>query len=139
MVASRLSSSGQCPHPINRVNGKIHLPSDGVHSIHLFDSVNPRFLARPYSLYNAGRRANQMSQEKVTSHPADDKRASETAQARAELELRAVKQGVRPFDAEEWSDEFATEQTSAEVRQEVDEFLSLLREWRETPSHRSLG
>jgi len=66
-------------------------------------------------------------------------RARETAEARADLQRRADAQGVKPFDADEWHAELETEQAPEEVRQEVDEFLSMLREWRDTPSRRSVG
>ena len=77
-----------------------------------------------------------MIQSNLTPHPAEDKRADETARARAEFERRAEKQGVRPFDPGEWLAEPETNQSPEEVRREVDEFLVMLREWRHTPSRR---
>ncbi len=69
--------------------------------------------------------------------PSDTER--ETAQARAELQRRADAQGVKPFDANEWRAELETSQKPEEIAQEVDEFLSMLREWRDAPPTRSIG
>jgi hypothetical protein len=69
----------------------------------------------------------------------DTERERETAEARADLQRRADAQGVKPFDADEWHAELETKQAPEEVRQEVDEFLGMLREWRDTPSNRSVG
>lgn len=69
----------------------------------------------------------------------NDDRAREAATARADLERRAAEQGIRPFDAADWLAEPQTEQQREEVTREVDDFLGLLREWRDTPSHRSAG
>jgi hypothetical protein len=80
-----------------------------------------------------------MSQNKITSHSAEEERARETAQARADLERLAEAQGVKPFDFDEWRAESETDQSQEETRQEVDEFLRMLREWRDTPSHRSMS
>ena len=79
-----------------------------------------------------------MSRPNITSQEAEE-RARETAQARADLERRAAEQGVRPFDAGEWLGELETDQTPEEVRREVDEFLHMVREARDTPSTRSIG
>jgi hypothetical protein len=75
----------------------------------------------------------------ITSSIDAAERARETADARADLQRRADAQGVKPFDADEWRAELEINQTPEEVRQEVDEFLSMLREWRDTPSRRSVG
>jgi hypothetical protein len=76
-----------------------------------------------------------------TYEPIDDaERARETAEARADMERRAEAEGVRPFDADEWRADLETDQTPDETRREVDDFLSMLREWRDTPAtHRSIG
>jgi hypothetical protein len=79
-----------------------------------------------------------MSQSNISSHDRIE-RDRETAEARAELLRRAETQGVKPFDADEWRTEIETDQTPEEIRQEVDEFLSLIREVRDTPSARSIG
>lgn len=79
-----------------------------------------------------------MSQRNVTPHPADDERARETAHARAELERLAEEQGVRPFDPNEWLAESGPDQSPEEVSREVDEFLGILRESRQTPSRRGV-
>lgn len=76
---------------------------------------------------------------KLTSSTDAAEEMRETAEARADLERRADAQGVRPFDADEWRAEFETDQTPEEIRQEVDEFLSMLREWRDTTTRRSIG
>lgn len=68
-----------------------------------------------------------------------ERRERETAQARADLLRRAAAQGVKPFSLDEWRAEVETDQTPEEIRQEVDEFLTMLREWRDTPSRRSIG
>ena len=78
-------------------------------------------------------------QPKVTSSMDAAAAMRETAEARADLERRADAQGVKPFDAEEWRAELETDQTPEEIRQEVDEFLGMLREWRDTPSRRSVS
>ncbi|MDQ3803373.1 MAG: hypothetical protein M3416_05905 [Acidobacteriota bacterium] len=66
-------------------------------------------------------------------------RAREVAEARADLERRAAELGVRPFDGDEWLAESETDQTAEEITREVDEFLSMVREWRHTPSNRGTG
>ena len=68
---------------------------------------------------------------------AEAARAQETAAAHARLLRLAKEQGVKPFDAEEWRAELETDQTPAEVRREIDDFLAQLRAWRDTPSGRS--
>lgn len=65
-----------------------------------------------------------------------EKRAAE--ERRAELQRRAEAQGIKPFDPDEWSPNVEISQTPEEIRREVDEFLALLCEWRDTPSTRSL-
>lgn len=74
-----------------------------------------------------------------TRRPADAGRERETAEARARLERRAAEQGVAPFDAGEWRAELEIDQTPEDIRREVDDFLTMLREWRDTPSLRSIG
>jgi hypothetical protein len=79
-----------------------------------------------------------MSRPNITSRDTEE-RARETAQARADLERRAAEQGIKPFDVDEWRAELETDQTPEEIRQEVDEFLTIVREARDTPSSRSIG
>lgn len=74
----------------------------------------------------------------LTSHD-DQERARESAEARAALERRAAETGVTPFDAEEWLSGGEEGQTPGEAAREVDEFLSIVRELRDTPSARSAG
>lgn len=72
--------------------------------------------------------------------PRDDrKRAREAAEARATLERRAAELGVTPFDAAEWLEGTEADQAPEKTAREVDEFLSILRELRDTPSNRSAG
>lgn len=78
-------------------------------------------------------------QSNIDSSVDDAARERETAEARARLQHRADAQGVKPFNADEWCAESGADQPPEEVRQEVDEFLNMLREWRETPSARSVG
>lgn len=75
----------------------------------------------------------------VTSSEDAAEATREIEEARADLERRADAQGVKPFDADEWRAEVETDQTPEEIRKEVDEFLGMLREWRDTPSRRSVG
>ena len=66
--------------------------------------------------------------------PAELERARATAEARADLLRRAEAQGVKPFTALE---DFAGDpELTADF--DVDEFLRAVREWRDTPSTRSL-
>jgi predicted nucleic acid-binding protein len=69
----------------------------------------------------------------------DQKRAREAAQARTALERRAAELGVTPFDADEWLAGSEDDQSPEEAAREVDEFLSIVRELRDTPSNRSAG
>ena len=69
----------------------------------------------------------------------DDKRAREAAEARAALERRAAELGVGPFDADEWLAATEEEQSPEEAAREVDDFLRIVRELRDTPSDRSAG
>lgn len=69
----------------------------------------------------------------------DDKRAREAAEARAALERRAAELGVGPFDADEWLYGTVEEQSREDAAREVDEFLRIVRELRDTPSDRSAG
>lgn len=66
-------------------------------------------------------------------------REREAAEARAALERRAAELGVTPFDAEEWLAGAEDDQAPEEAAREVDEFLSIVRELRDTPSNRSAG
>lgn len=66
-------------------------------------------------------------------------REREAAEARAALERRAAELGVTPFDAEEWLSGDEGDQSPEEAAREVDEFLSVVRELRDTPSTRSAG
>lgn len=62
-----------------------------------------------------------------------------TAKARADLMRRAEAQGVKPFDPDEWRAELDSDnQPQEEIQREVDEFLKMMREWRDTPSNRSI-
>lgn len=69
----------------------------------------------------------------------NDNRAREAADARAALERRAAEMGVRPFDADEWLTGTDEDETPEDAAREVDEFLSIVRELRDTPSTRSTG
>jgi DNA-binding GntR family transcriptional regulator len=66
-------------------------------------------------------------------------RAREAAEARAALERRAAELGVTPFDTDEWLAGSEEDQAPEEAAREVDEFLSIVRELRDTPSTRSTG
>jgi predicted nucleic acid-binding protein len=66
-------------------------------------------------------------------------REREAAEARAALEQRAAELGVTPFDAGEWLSGGEDDQAPEEAAREVDEFLSIVRELRDTPSIRSAG
>lgn len=66
-------------------------------------------------------------------------RAREAAEARAALERRAAELGVTPFDADEWLAASEDDQSPEEAAREVDEFLTIVRELRDTPSTRSAG
>lgn len=78
-----------------------------------------------------------MSKANITER-IDAEHERETAEARAELQRRADAQGIKPFDAGEWLADIETDQTPEEIRREVDDFLIMLREWRDTPSTRSI-
>lgn len=71
------------------------------------------------------------------SQPNPDNTAVENpiyAARRAAAEAEAARQGIKPYDAEEWAQDADTEgQTQAERQQEVDEFLRELRVWRAAP------
>lgn len=69
----------------------------------------------------------------------DRDRAREAAEARAALERRAAEQGLTPFDANEWLARAEDDQAQEEAAREVNEFLSIVRELRDTPSTRSAG
>jgi predicted nucleic acid-binding protein len=64
-------------------------------------------------------------------------RAREAAEARAALERRGAELGVTPFNADEWLAATEDDQSPEEAAREVDEFLSIVRELRDTPSTRS--
>lgn len=66
-------------------------------------------------------------------------REREAAEARAALERRAAELGVTPFDAGEWLAGTEDDQAPEDAAREVDEFLTLVRELRDTPSTRSAG
>lgn len=66
-------------------------------------------------------------------------REREAAEARAALERRAAELGVTPFDAGEWLAVDEDDQAPEEAAREVDEFLRIVRELRDTPSTRSAG
>jgi predicted nucleic acid-binding protein len=68
---------------------------------------------------------------------AEDRRAREAAAARAALERRGAELGVGPFDAAEWLNAPDEEQSPEDAAREVDEFLRIVRELRDTPSDRS--
>jgi hypothetical protein len=74
-----------------------------------------------------------------TTHDIDAERALEVAAARADLQRRAEAQGIKPFDADEWSVGLDAEQTPEEIRREVDDFLVLLRAARDTTTTRSIA
>lgn len=69
----------------------------------------------------------------------DLERAHESAEALAALERRAAEQGIRPFSADDWLSSGEEGSDPEEIKREVDDFLGMLREWRDTPSSRSLG
>ena len=60
------------------------------------------------------------------------------AEARADMQRRADEQGVKPFDPDQWLAQSGTLQSTGEISRDVDDFLALLREWREPPSVRRL-
>ena len=66
-------------------------------------------------------------------------REREAAEARAALERRAAELGITPFDADGWLAGSEEDQTPEAAAREVDEFLSIVRELRDTPSTRSAG
>lgn len=66
-------------------------------------------------------------------------REREAAEARAALERRAAELGVTPFDAGEWLAWAEDDQAPEDAAREVDEFLTLVRGLRDTPSTRSAG
>jgi hypothetical protein len=69
----------------------------------------------------------------------DRERERESAEARAALERRAAELGVTPFDADEWLARSEDDQAPEDAAREVDEFLSIVRELRDTPSTGSAG
>ena len=69
----------------------------------------------------------------------DRERAREAAEARAALERRAAELGVGPFDADAWRSESEHEQDPEGARREVDDFLSVVRELRDTSPAGGLG
>jgi predicted nucleic acid-binding protein len=72
--------------------------------------------------------------------PRNDRgREREAAEARAALERRSAELGVTPFDADEWLAGAEGDQEPDEAAREVDEFLTIVRELRDTPSTRSAG
>jgi predicted nucleic acid-binding protein len=75
-----------------------------------------------------------MSQPNVNTN-----REREAAEARAVLERRAAELGVTPFDASEWLSRAEDDQAPEDAAREVNEFLAIVRELRDTPSTRSAG
>jgi hypothetical protein len=69
----------------------------------------------------------------------EQERAREAAEARAALERRAAELGITPFDAGKWLARSADDQAPEEAEREVDDFLCIVRELRDTPSNRSDG
>lgn len=69
----------------------------------------------------------------------DRERAREAAEALAALERRAAELGLTPFDADEWLAGAEEDEAPEDAAREVDEFLSIVRELRDTPSTRSAG
>lgn len=67
----------------------------------------------------------------------DRERERESAEARAALERRAAELGITPFDEDEWLAGIEDDQAPEDAAREVDEFLSIVREMRDTPSSRS--
>ena len=75
-----------------------------------------------------------MSQTNMTP-PDEAERERETAEARAELLRIAEAQGIKPFNF----DEMLGDPSEGDPEKEnVDDFLRLLREWRDTPSSRRI-
>jgi hypothetical protein len=62
----------------------------------------------------------------------------ETTKALGEMQRIAVEQGIKPFDVNEWLSEDSPDSNPEETRAEVDAFLAMLREWRDTPSQRNI-
>ena len=75
----------------------------------------------------------------MTQPNANTDREREAAEARAALERRAAELGVTPFDAGEWLAGAEDDQAPEDAAREVDEFLTLVRGLRDTPSTRSAG
>lgn len=69
----------------------------------------------------------------------DRERAREAAEALAALERRAAELGLTPFNADEWLAGTGEDEAPEDAAREVDEFLSIVRELRDTPSTRSAG
>jgi DNA-binding GntR family transcriptional regulator len=69
----------------------------------------------------------------------DQERTREVTEARAALERRAAELGITPFDADEWFAGTEDDQAPEDAAREVGEFLSIVRELRDTPSTRSAG
>lgn len=76
-----------------------------------------------------------MTQPNLTS-PGEADRAREIAEARAELLRLAEEQGVSPVT--NFDDLLGDPLPEDEGDDDVDDFLCLLREWRSTPSTRSI-
>lgn len=64
----------------------------------------------------------------------------ETIEARAKIARLISSKEIKPFTLEELSHkgELHNEQTQEEIKAEVDDFLYLLREWRDEPYTRSI-
>ena len=77
-----------------------------------------------------------MSQIDTTPQDTDE-RARKVAEARAELLRMAEEQGARL--ATTFEELLGDPSEGDSEKEEVDDFLRSLREWRSTPSHRSIG
>ncbi|MDQ3255292.1 MAG: hypothetical protein M3R15_15565 [Acidobacteriota bacterium] len=78
-----------------------------------------------------------MSQRNIKQPPLTPERERAAAEALADLMRRAEAQGVEPFDFDAAFGEGGEGQSQEEIRQEVDEFLQMVRETRDTSSARS--
>lgn len=82
--------------------------------------------------------ANRAQREKLTAVSRPNLNTERgAAESRAALKRRSAEMGVTPFDAEEWLSVGEEDQALDEAAREVGEFLSIMRELRDTPSTRS--
>ncbi len=79
-----------------------------------------------------------MAQQLLNQPPLTAEGEQEIAEARAELMRRAQEQGITPFDFDAALGEGADGQTQDQIRQEVDEFLRVVRETRDIPATGSI-